>query len=108
MEEMEAFFEPTLAALFVQEVFSPSTQSAVREGSSPAPFPPHPAPPNCLDFALLSGLRGQGIGQLQKENPGRDTLLGGLHGLAVDTRSTRHALTRSPDLPARCVSSTIK
>uniref|UniRef100_A0A8D2BIJ0 Kell blood group glycoprotein n=1 Tax=Sus scrofa TaxID=9823 RepID=A0A8D2BIJ0_PIG len=31
MEEMEAFFEPTLAALFVQEVFSPSTQSAAME-----------------------------------------------------------------------------
>ncbi|XP_047619431.1 kell blood group glycoprotein isoform X3 [Phacochoerus africanus] len=31
MEEMEALFEPTLAALFVQEVFSPSTQSAAME-----------------------------------------------------------------------------
>uniref|UniRef100_A0A8C6CIU0 Kell metallo-endopeptidase (Kell blood group) n=1 Tax=Moschus moschiferus TaxID=68415 RepID=A0A8C6CIU0_MOSMO len=36
VEKTEAFFEPTLATLFIRETFRPSTQSAVREGSSSA------------------------------------------------------------------------
>lgn len=40
VEDTGDFFEPTLAALFVREAFSPSTRSAVCEGSSPAYVPP--------------------------------------------------------------------
>lgn len=64
VEETGAFFEPTLAALFIHEAFSPKTQSAVCEGSSPAhvsqPLPTQPFSPNAIHCALLDGLHGWG------------------------------------------------
>lgn len=60
VEDTGDFFKPTLAALFVHEAFSPSTQSAVCEGSSPAyvplPLPPNISSPDSIDCVLLNGL----------------------------------------------------
>lgn len=50
VEETGAFFEPTLAALFVQEAFGPSIQSAVCE-SFPLPTTLHHSLPT--HFALI-------------------------------------------------------
>lgn len=71
VEETGTFFEPTLATLFVREAFSPSTQSAVCEGSFPAHIPP-PLPtqsfsPNSIDCALLDGLDSRGVRQSERE-----------------------------------------
>ena len=76
MEETGAFFEPTLAALFVREAFSPSTRSAVCEGSSPAPSL-HPSLPTCrplilltLPFLMVMCLRSQAVTQREpKDGP---------------------------------------
>lgn len=82
MEKTEAFFEPTLATLFIRETFRPSTQSAVREGSSSADVPPPlPTQPifSTLPFLMVSVVREPG----SLENPEEDTLHPqSLHGLA--------------------------
>lgn len=61
VEETGTFFEPTLEPLFVREVFSPGTRSAVCEGSSPAHVPaplppPGSASPRSAGFALLQSM----------------------------------------------------
>ena len=74
MEKTQAFFEPTLATLFIQETFRPSTQSAVREGSSSADVPPTPShPTHLLHFALLAGFRDQRTRQFRESREGHAT-----------------------------------
>lgn len=70
MEETGAFFEPTLAALFIHDAFSPKTQRAVCESSSSPhvslPLSTQPFSSNSIHCALLDGLHGCGDGGVRQ------------------------------------------
>lgn len=93
VEKTQAFFEPTLATLFIRETFRPSTQSAVREGSSSADIPPTPShPTHLLHFALLAGFRGQRTRQFRESREGHATPPESAQ-FSSKTESARHTLT---------------